>query len=409
MDPKGFTRCDGFVGHVPQNFINNNLPTCPLCGSPDPYWTLKDKIEFTAHRVMFRCQHCGGVLSATQNDFDGTTKSTAYAILNSGGAMNALIKKRQGKDVKTVYMKVVDVGACRTTNELLNVELPLEDFQRMAASFSAQPQTAPVTPAEPLNMDQVQVSYGQPAQAQPQAVPVQPTPVQPQPIPQPLNMDQVQVHYAQPQYVPPQPVYAQPQYVQPQYVQPQYVQPQYVPPQPQYVQPQTAVQQPYAATPNTIQQSPRMPIASIIMMCLVLTIQMIYVLDFASVYTLSYFSAYGLILTGMLMYKKNLQFLIGIGFLLLATAELSEIVIYNGVPTDILPMIALLTLGIAFFIPKASVSLGLRIAGVSISFIADIIWLVSIIEWYPVELLMFFLITQSCLSAAVLLLKPNKR
>lgn len=398
MDAKGFTRCDGFVGHIPQNFINNNMPVCPLCGSPDPYWTLKDKIEFTAHRVMFRCQHCGGVLSATQNDFDGTTKSTAFAIMNSGGAMNALIKKRQGKDVKTVYMKVVDVGACRTTNELQDKELPLEEFQRMAASFSAQPQNGQPVQAAPLDMSQVQVSYGQPAQ--PQAVPVQPTPVQPQPIPQTLNMDQVQVHYAQPQYVPPQPAYVQPQYVQPQYVQPRYVQP-----QPTYAQPQSC------ATTNTIQQSLRMPIASIIMMCMVLTIQMFYVMQYVSIYTLSYFAAYGLILTGMLMYKKNLQLLVGIGFLLLATAELSFIVVYNEplMFTGVTLIMAWLTLGIAFFIPKASVSIGLRIAGVSVCFISDIIWIGSIIEWYPVESLILFLITQSCLSAAALLLKPNKR
>ena len=89
---EGFRRCDGFAGSVPQNFINANFPVCPLCGSKDPYWTLRDKIELTATRVQFRCKDCGGVLSATAMDFSGMTKSTAakcIMILTGGTSGNS--------------------------------------------------------------------------------------------------------------------------------------------------------------------------------------------------------------------------------------------------------------------------------------------------------------------------------
>ena len=152
MGPEGFRRCDGYVGSVPQNFVNTNFPVCPLCGSTDPYWTLKDKIEMKGNRVMFRCKDCGGVISSSTMDFTGMTKSTAAAILNTGAGLNYLIKKHDGKDAKAVYVRVDDAGSFRTTKELEGKEFKLEELQAMAASLA---------PAR-------QPAYGQPA---PQAAP----------------------------------------------------------------------------------------------------------------------------------------------------------------------------------------------------------------------------------------------
>ena len=164
MGPEGFRRCDGFTGSIPQNFINSNMPTCPLCGSPDPYWTLKDKMEWTNHRILFRCKDCTGVLSATQDDFTGRTKSTAYAAITTAGLVNAIVKKNQGKDVKTVYMKVEDSGMFQPNSPLVGQELPIEEFQRMAAMYSAPAAPQPFAPAPHLTQldpSQVQVSYGE--------------------------------------------------------------------------------------------------------------------------------------------------------------------------------------------------------------------------------------------------------
>ena len=32
-----FKRCDGFVGSVPQHFIDTKFPKCPMCGTNEPY------------------------------------------------------------------------------------------------------------------------------------------------------------------------------------------------------------------------------------------------------------------------------------------------------------------------------------------------------------------------------------
>ena len=167
----GFNRCDGFVGSVPQNFINANLPVCPLCGSPDPFWKLKDKMELTAHRILFRCSRCGGILSATQGDFSGTTKSTAYTVLTTAGAVDALVKKSQGKDIKTVYMKVEDVGDFRIGSDLLGKELPIDEFKAMAASFSNQQQYAPAPQGAPQDDSDLTCKFSVTYGAAPQYAP----------------------------------------------------------------------------------------------------------------------------------------------------------------------------------------------------------------------------------------------
>ena len=169
MGPEGFRRCDGYVGSVPQNFVNTNFPTCPLCGSTDPYWTLKDKIEMKGNRVMFRCKDCGGVISSSTMDFTGMTKSTAAAILNTGAGLNYLIKKHDGKDAKAVYVRVDDAGSFRTTKELEGKEFKLEELQAMAASLAPARQPAYGQPAPQAAPPQdFQVSYGAAPQAQPQ-------------------------------------------------------------------------------------------------------------------------------------------------------------------------------------------------------------------------------------------------
>ena len=39
-----FRRCDGFAGSIPQKFIDTRFPKCPMCGTHEPYWKLKDKM-----------------------------------------------------------------------------------------------------------------------------------------------------------------------------------------------------------------------------------------------------------------------------------------------------------------------------------------------------------------------------
>ncbi|MCR5040827.1 MAG: hypothetical protein K6C36_01860 [Clostridia bacterium] len=125
-----FKRCDGYVGSIPQKFVDASLPVCPLCGTNDPYWTIRDKMELKATRVQFKCKGCGGIMSATQDDFTGRTKSSVN-VLTTAGALNAIIKKHEGKDIKTVYIRVDDIGSSGAA-ELSGKDIPLEQIQAIA-------------------------------------------------------------------------------------------------------------------------------------------------------------------------------------------------------------------------------------------------------------------------------------
>ena len=129
-----FKRCDGFAGSIPQKFVDASLPNCPLCGSSNPYWTIRDKFELKATRVQFKCKDCQCILSATQDDFTGRTKSKAHAFFSTAGTINAIVKKKEGKDLQTVYIRIDDLGNSNASPDMLNKDIPLETAQAMGTA-----------------------------------------------------------------------------------------------------------------------------------------------------------------------------------------------------------------------------------------------------------------------------------
>ena len=129
-----FRRCDGFVGSIPQHFIDTKFPKCPMCGTNEPYWKLKDKMEMMGNRTLFLCDKCGAILSATTADLSGLS-SSKVGILTTDGLFNALGKKALGKKVDTVYIKVEEVGNAQTTKLYQGKEMPIEELQALAESL----------------------------------------------------------------------------------------------------------------------------------------------------------------------------------------------------------------------------------------------------------------------------------
>lgn len=76
-----FRRCDGFAGSIPQKFIDTRFPKCPMCGTHEPYWKLKDKMEMMGNRTLFLCDKCGAILSATTADLSGFLPTRQACLL----------------------------------------------------------------------------------------------------------------------------------------------------------------------------------------------------------------------------------------------------------------------------------------------------------------------------------------
>lgn len=134
MDVIDFRRYDGFIGSVPQQFIDGKFPKCPMCGTNEPYWKLKDKMEIIGKRTLFLCDKCGAILSATTADLSGFSSNKA-SVLTTAGLLNAIGKKASGKKVDTVYMKVEQVGNAQTTKVYQGKEMPIEELQALAESL----------------------------------------------------------------------------------------------------------------------------------------------------------------------------------------------------------------------------------------------------------------------------------
>lgn len=119
-----FKRYDGFTGSIPQKFFDSKLPKCPMCGTTEPYWTLKSKMGMTANRNLAKCDKCGAILSATVSETAGMDKT----IITTTGLLKAI----SGKKNKITYVKVEDVGSAQVTKIHEDKEYPLEELQEMA-------------------------------------------------------------------------------------------------------------------------------------------------------------------------------------------------------------------------------------------------------------------------------------
>lgn len=118
-----FKRYDGLYGSVPQRFIDENLPTCPFCGTTSPYWTLTLKMGWL-NRYLFKCCSCQAILSTTAAAITGVERTPVTTL--------GLAKLLSGKKLTTIYMTIDHLGASPQKDLKLNQEYALESLQQIA-------------------------------------------------------------------------------------------------------------------------------------------------------------------------------------------------------------------------------------------------------------------------------------
>lgn len=149
-----FKRYDGYVMHIPQEFIDSHLPVCPFCHCSDPHWLLDSRMElsWSGTRTYYRCERCGATMSSTAVDA-AAEKGKAFAFNPAAAAINAAQKGSKQQEVGVTYLRVDELGNVFTDDALLGQEHPITFYQEMAGTHSApavQPAPAPVaTPAAP--------------------------------------------------------------------------------------------------------------------------------------------------------------------------------------------------------------------------------------------------------------------
>lgn len=130
-----FRRYDGYVMHIPQEFIDSHLPICPFCRTGHPHWLLDSRMElsWSGTRTYYRCEQCGATMSSTAVD----------AAAEKG-------TKRQ--EVGVTYLRIDALGSVCSDTSLLGQERPITFYQELAGAHpAAAPAPQPATiAAEPI-------------------------------------------------------------------------------------------------------------------------------------------------------------------------------------------------------------------------------------------------------------------
>lgn len=128
-----FKRMDGFTGSVPQKFADTQIPKCPMCKTNNPHWALRQQRgkmmslnpEENANKYLLKCEQCGCILKVPVTDVVGVGRS---ALLSWQG----VAKKMHGKDTKTIYVTIEDIGDIEKDASHLGKEMSLEDINKLA-------------------------------------------------------------------------------------------------------------------------------------------------------------------------------------------------------------------------------------------------------------------------------------
>jgi hypothetical protein len=120
-----FKRVDGFVGCMSQRFIDRNVPTCPICGSCAPCWTIDEVVTGVA-KYLFKCEVCNCILSSSISD----VSSYSRAALAAAGSSKFYLRKIR----RAVKMRIEHAGNLKPTNISDDLEITLEELIELAHS-----------------------------------------------------------------------------------------------------------------------------------------------------------------------------------------------------------------------------------------------------------------------------------
>lgn len=129
-----FHRAEGFVGSVPQTFVNRTFPKCPLCCTSTPYWTIAqhNQMSWKGNLYLFKCSHCQGIISMSMPDVTTLGNGKSGVVSNpTVGLTNLMVKSSSGKESGAVYAVVESVGRSGVTPACTGKEFKLEQMQEM--------------------------------------------------------------------------------------------------------------------------------------------------------------------------------------------------------------------------------------------------------------------------------------
>jgi len=129
-----FHRADGFIGSVPQKFVDRTFPRCPICCSGQPHWTIAqhNQMSWKGNLYLFKCSTCDSVISMSMPDVTTLGNGASGIASNPNvGLTNLIVKASSGKKTGAVYAVIESVGRSGVSPECEGKEFELEHLQDM--------------------------------------------------------------------------------------------------------------------------------------------------------------------------------------------------------------------------------------------------------------------------------------
>lgn len=130
-----FHRADGFVGSLPQKFVDRTFIKCPICCSAEPNWTIAqhNQMSWKGNLYLFKCSHCNSVISMSMPDVTTLSNGGGGIAANpTVGLTNLMVKANSGKEVGAVYAVIESVGNSGVNPACQGKEFKLEQLQKMS-------------------------------------------------------------------------------------------------------------------------------------------------------------------------------------------------------------------------------------------------------------------------------------
>ena len=145
-----FKRRDGLWGAVPQKFVDERIPKCPMCKTDNPHWATDTKqgnpLAFNpAKKLMkhlFKCEKCGCILCISEADINVSTANldgTGLPNWLAAGVKAVESVSEQERDMKLgrfgaspTNVTIEEIGNTQTNQSLSGKILPLEELNALA-------------------------------------------------------------------------------------------------------------------------------------------------------------------------------------------------------------------------------------------------------------------------------------
>ena len=114
-----------------ENFVNEQMPRCPLCKTKEPDWTFEHTEFLQDKKVIYTCSSCHCRLSSNYGEMKGVFGESFSEFIQGAASYDAMVRSVYGKKKGVIYVNIVDTGENEKIEEYQGQEIPYMELKEM--------------------------------------------------------------------------------------------------------------------------------------------------------------------------------------------------------------------------------------------------------------------------------------